>query len=375
MSHWNIYYTPEHSRHNPRIHSICGRQDAVEASDRGHPECASRIPPILRAIETTLGEEKFRMHFSTRQATIDELSQCHTREMIEFFSHCWERAQELHEDLEEVVPGTFPNYVKYEKPHFPTKDVLTQAGIFCVDTCTPVGEFSIECAKQAAAAAIDGARAMELDPSARCFVLTRPPGHHSCRGTNGGFCYLNSVSIATCELLTKLKKRNSVKLGAGKPRVAIVDLDYHHGNGTQDIFYESSEVAYFSIHAHPDFEFPHFSGMESERGFGDGEGYNFNFPQPEHASYDTHYRSTLDRIIEIIQSDGINPEMVVVSLGLDGLEGDTVGQYSLQPEDFGSMAKQLKGLGLPVFAILEGGYNKEKDRMGKATVSFLQNYL
>jgi acetoin utilization deacetylase AcuC-like enzyme len=172
------------------------------------------------------------------------------------------------------------------------------------------------------------------------YSLTRPPGHHAERFVFGGFCYFNNAAIAA-NYLSKYGK------------VAILDVDYHHGNGQQQIFYERADVMTVSIHGHPSFAYPYFSGFREEKGNGAGYGYNHNFPLKEELNGE-EYRATLSKALTVVRY--FRPEYLVVALGLDTAKGDPTGTWTLNTKDFYANGKMIAGLRLPTLFVQEGGY-------------------
>jgi acetoin utilization deacetylase AcuC-like enzyme len=234
-----------------------------------------------------------------------------------------------------VYPYVFPirNAAK------PPKMLSVRAGYYCIDTFTPLNlnaynaaRWGVNCTLTAADSILEGNRI--------AYVLTRPPGHHAERFVFGGFCYFNNAAIAA-NYLSKYGK------------VAILDLDYHHGNGQQQIFYERSDVLTISIHGHPSFAYPYFSGFREEKGKNDGFGYNYNFPLKEVIN-GIEYRETLEKTLRIIRK--FKPEFLIVALGLDTAKGDPTGTWILSPRDFYLNGKMLAGLKMPVLFVQEGGY-------------------
>lgn len=221
----------------------------------------------------------------------------------------------------------------------PPKELSVRAGYYCIDTFTPLNinaykaaRWGVNCALTAADSILEGNRI--------AYVLTRPPGHHAERFVFGGFCYFNNAAIAANYL-------------SRYGRVAILDMDYHHGNGQQQIFYDRSDVLTVSIHGHPSFAYPYFSGFTEEKGNGEGTGYNFNFPLKEVINGE-EYRETLSHALKIIRR--FKPDYLIICLGLDTSKGDPTGTWLLSPEDFlknGRMAGTMK---LPILVIQEGGY-------------------
>lgn len=178
------------------------------------------------------------------------------------------------------------------------------------------------------------------------FALSRPPGHHAGRNFSGGYCYLNNAAIAAGWLARQ-----------SQARVAILDIDYHHGNGTQQIFYEDERVAMFSIHADPSVEYPFYLGFADERGAGAGEGFNHNYPLPFGTAWDV-WSEALDNACRKIAALG--PAFVVVSLGVDTFERDPISRFRLRSDDYPKVGARIARLGLPTLFVMEGGYAVEE---------------
>ena len=174
------------------------------------------------------------------------------------------------------------------------------------------------------------------------FALCRPPGHHAGRSSMGGYCYLNNAAIAAQRLLEE-----------GAQRVTVLDIDYHHGNGTQEIFYQRRDVQVISIHADPRLAYPYFYGHANERGSGAGEDMNLNLPLPP----GTDFRAW--RVAFSTASSALAdyaPDALVVSLGVDTYQGDPISQFCLQKEDYPRIGDQIQKLGLSTLFVMEGGY-------------------
>ncbi|MCA1786344.1 MAG: GNAT family N-acetyltransferase [Desulfobacteraceae bacterium] len=208
-----------------------------------------------------------------------------------------------------------------------------------IDTFTPIHRNAYPAARAGVNAALTAATAV-LDGRRIAYALVRPPGHHAERRSFGGFCYLNNAAIAA----RYLREHG---------RVAIVDIDYHHGNGQQDIFYHRSDILTVSIHGHPEFAYPYFTGFEDEKGEGEGEGFNLNLPLEETIDGKA-YRSALAFALRRIA--GFEPDFLVVCLGLDTARNDPTGTWSLTPKDFFLNGRMIGDTGLPVLVIQEGGY-------------------
>ena len=203
---------------------------------------------------------------------------------------------------------------------------------------------------QAALTALDAVLAGERS----AFALCRPPGHHAGADYLGGYCYLNNAAIAA--------------EAAGR-RVAILDVDYHHGNGTQDIFYARGDVLFVSIHADPRMDYPYYWGHADEVGEGEGEGATLNLPLPrgtDLAAYRPALEAALARIADFA------PELLVVSYGADTFAGDPISHFTLQTADYATLAARIAALGLPTLIVMEGGY--AVDALGANVAAFLSGF-
>ena len=221
----------------------------------------------------------------------------------------------------------------------PPKELAVRAGYFCIDTFTPLHRNAWRAARGAVNCALTAADAL-LKGHRLAYALVRPPGHHAETRAFGGFCYLNSTAIAAQYL-------------AGRGRVAILDIDYHHGNGQQEIFYRRKDVLTISIHGHPRFAYPYFSGFEDERGEGEGAEFNRNYPLAEVIS-EEQYAAVLHRALGRIRS--FKATALVVALGLDTAKGDPTGTWSLRPKNFEENGRQIGLLRRPTLVVQEGGY-------------------
>jgi acetoin utilization deacetylase AcuC-like enzyme len=190
------------------------------------------------------------------------------------------------------------------------------------------------------------------------FALCRPPGHHAASDMYGGYCFINNAAVAAQAFIDQ---------GAG--RVAILDVDFHHGNGTQAIFYDRPDVMFLSLHGDPKDAFPYFLGYADESGSGNGEGFNFNFPMGPDTSF-TSWSSALDDACKKIANFG--PDALVISLGVDTFEHDPISFFKLSSDDFKRYGATIAKLKLPTLFIMEGGYAVEE--IGINTVNVLQGY-
>jgi acetoin utilization deacetylase AcuC-like enzyme/GNAT superfamily N-acetyltransferase len=309
--------------------------------ERGYIESPARVDRILKEIEKTgLVERLEPRHFG------DEfLKHVHDADFVGYLKRVCGRVPEG----ESVYPYVFPIRNAARKP----VDLPVRAGYYCIDTFTPLNAKAWPAARRAVDCALTAARTL-IDGGQLAYALVRPPGHHAERRVFGGFCYLNSAAVAAHDL-------------SRYARVAVLDLDYHHGNGTQDIFYERSDVLTASIHGHPRFAYPYFSGFADELGAGPGEGFNLNVPLPEHVD-GPRYREALGHVLRRIAR--FDPRFLVVALGLDTARDDPTGTWSLQPDDFREIGHAIGALGRAVLVVQEGGYNARN--LGPCARSFVE---
>jgi len=189
------------------------------------------------------------------------------------------------------------------------------------------------------------------------FALARPPGHHASNDVFGGYCYLNNVAIAAQWFVDQ----------GLKP--AILDIDYHHGNGTQSIFYRRADVLFCSLHGDPTFAYPHFLGFADETGEGGGEGANLNLPMPMYTQWAT-YAQALERALARIKSFG--PDVLLVSLGLDTFENDPISRFKLTKQDYLRIGEAIARARLPTLFAFEGGY--DLTALAEITVNTLEGF-
>jgi acetoin utilization deacetylase AcuC-like enzyme len=296
--------------------------------ERGYVESPVRVNTILKELERTgLFQNILPQYFPETH-----IKAVHDVQFVEYLKKVCSNLK----PGESVYPYVFPirNVAR------PPKELAVRAGYYCIDTFTPLTHNAYLAAKRAVDCALTGAQKI-LEGYRLAYALVRPPGHHAERRVFGGFCYLNSGAIAAQYL-------------SAYGKVAILDIDYHHGNGQQDIFYERSDVLTISIHGHPRFAFPYFSGFEDETGIGAGEGHNINIPLPENVD-GNRYRDVLNKALKRVA--GFQPRFLIVALGLDPEKKDPTGSWNLQSKDFETNGKMIGSLQLPTLVVQEGGYN------------------
>lgn len=253
----------------------------------------------------------------------------------------------------DAIPYAFP-LVRRQILGFERIDA--SLGQFGFDTATPIAEGTWESAYWSAQTALSALDAALAD--GRAFALCRPPGHHAGADYCGGYCYLSNAAIAA-----------EAAIASGTARVAILDVDYHHGNGTQDIFYARGDVAVASIHADPSTDYPFFWGRADETGEGTGEGANLNLPLARGTRW-SDYEPALERALEWLA--GFSPELLVVSFGADTWGGDPISHFRLDTADYRGIAKRIASLGLPTLIVMEGGYAVEA--LGTNVAEFLGGF-
>ena len=227
-------------------------------------------------------------------------------------------------------------------------------GQFGFDAATPIAAGTWTSAYWSAQSALSALAALADGGESLAFALCRPPGHHAGRDYFGGYCYLNNAAIAA---------RAAEAQGMGP--VAVLDVDYHHGNGTQDIFYEDGGVFFASIHADPRTDYPYFWGHAEERGAGAGEGTTFNQPLPRGTRW-TQYEAALGKALEAISAFGAR--MLIVSYGADTFANDPISHFALTTDDMQRIGSGIATLGLPTLTVMEGGYDVAA--LGRNVVTF-----
>ena len=210
-----------------------------------------------------------------------------------------------------------------------------------MDNGTPMAEGTWDAAKAGADAAASAAARVAKGARA-AFCCTRPPGHHAGPDFMGGYCFINNAAVAAQWLLNH-----------GSSRVALLDVDYHHGNGTQSIFYNSADVLFISIHGDPRTEYPLYLGHADEMGEGEGAGFNLNLPLAAGTTAEKWFGALEQACVRIAQYQA---DTLVVSLGLDAFEGDPISRFALKTSDFTRLGERFAVLGLPTVFVLEGGY-------------------
>ncbi|MBA3740124.1 MAG: histone deacetylase family protein [Chloroflexi bacterium] len=288
----------------------------------------------------------------------DPIAAVHDLELIDLVEHAWTDAvADGHDPRYPLLPDTF--LLREYARRMPLDQLPTgrhdRLGAYCFDTATPIVAGTTAAARAAvdiALTAVD--RVLAGEPLV--YGLCRPPGHHAGRNLIGGYCFYNNAAIVAQSLVAR-----------GAQRVAVLDVDFHHGNGTQQIFWERGDVMYVSLHGDPRGSYPYYSGYATERGAEAGDGATLNLPLP--AGTDGHtYLGALDEALDAISAFGADAPLVV-SLGFDTYHADPICNLALQTDDFARIGSRIAGLDMPLVALQEGGYAVEA--LGANAVAFL----
>lgn len=327
-----VIMAPRHAGHSPAVEVQCGR--ALPAFDT-----TQRMTSILDQLSAEDGVAlREPAHFGTQP-----IERVHDPELLRFLARAWDEAQAPGDGIEAIFADTFL-HAKLRAAFGPMPEAGRLAGDFgrfCFDTITAIGPLTWAAATASVDTALTAAGEL-LAGSDLAVGLCRPPGHHVTRDLFGGGCYLNNAAITAQWLLDQ-----------GTSRVAILDLDFHHGNGSQAVFYDRADVLYASAHGNPARWYPFFTGWPEETGAGAGLGYNQNVLLPPRVDGD-RYLALLSGLLEGVSSRRC--DAVVVSLGFDTAEGDISGDATLHGADYRRVGAEVASLGLPVVAVLEGGY-------------------
>jgi acetoin utilization deacetylase AcuC-like enzyme len=336
--------TPDHADHDPPHEFLDG--ELIPAFES---------PARAEIIRSALEQAELGPLLPPEPHGIGPLQAVHREDYLHFLETIYERWVAYGATPKAVIPSTFAA----RWMNRPSNDPLGAPGYYLFDGSAPIIATTYRVARQAADAALTGADLL-LRGERSAYALCRPPGHHAGTNMGGGYCYLNNAAIAAQAL------RNRAD------RVAVLDIDFHHGNGTQQIFYERDDVLVVSIHGDPTINYPYFAGFADETGSGAGEGYNINLPltSPDDATY----LDTLAKAHAAIQA--FQPGFLVVSAGLDTYIGDPVAEngtgFLLSQAAYPQIGAAIAALGLPTLFVQEGGYGISA--LGENVVALLQGF-
>ena len=312
-------------------------------------EKPSRMEFILKQLK----QKQFTEIYAPDDYGLDPLTQLHDPGYVEFLAEAWGLWQQAGYAGEAMTTCWPARRMSQRKP----TDIDGLLGYYCLAAETSITDGTYQAAVSSANVAISGAELLNKGELS-AFSLCRPPGHHAAIDMFGGYCFFNNAGLAAQHLLNQ-----------GAQRVSILDVDYHHGNGTQDIFYGRDDVQFISIHAHPAQEFPHFLGYADELGMGKGEGFNINYPLYRGAIFEQWLEPFQDACKKISH---YSPDALIISLGVDTFEDDPISYFKLQSDDFTTYGSYLADLNLPTLFVMEGGYAVEE--IGINTVNVLTGF-
>lgn len=333
-------YADDHKLH-------CGLLDPRGDEWGPSAECPERANNVLEVIR----EQEFGTLMGPTVFDESRITRIHAADYVQFLKDVWPEWLASDEKGANARPETFvgPGMRRAD-----TECIAGKLGRYSFDATTPFVEGSWQAIRTSANIALTGAELLQ-GGERQAFALCRPPGHHATVDYCGGYCYLNNTALAVQSLLD-----------GGATKIAVLDVDYHHGNGTQSVFYERNDVLTVSLHADPRLEYPFFVGFADEPGNGAGHGFNINYPLPFGTDWDKYAVALADALDQVRR---LEPDALVVALGLDTFVGDPTTHFGIRTEDYVQMGSLIASLGRPTLVVLEGGYSVE--HIGINTVRFL----
>lgn len=339
------YFSPQHELHDPAYEFFRGERVRCF-------ESPSRADFVLREV-IARGHTVRSPQADSRQL----LRQIHTARYLAFLETAWEQWTALSPDnaATQPFPSVWP--VRTLRSDIEPANFTARLGLYSMDSGSPMVQGTWAAAKAGADAAASAADTICSGEPA-VFCATRPPGHHAGADFMGGYCFLNNAAVAAQALVA-----------GGCTRIAILDVDYHHGNGTQSIFYDRADVLVASIHGDPATEYPFYLGHADEIGVGPGEGCNLNLPLAAGSTVEQWFAALEVACSRIVRH---RADALVVSLGLDTFAGDPISRFALRTDDFLVLGARIKRLGLPAVFVLEGGYSAAE--LGVNAVNVLDGF-
>ena len=336
-------YSDQHYGQNARAELIDGQLMPPVETPR-------RAEQVLAEVEgASLGPVISPSHFD-----LAPVIRVHDAAYVAFLETAWADWVAEHGDCD-ALPLNWP--IRTMRSDRVPEVIDGKLSYYSFDAGTPLTSGTWQAITAAANVALTGQQQLQAGKAA-AFALCRPPGHHAGVDFFGGYCFFNNAAIAAQALRD-----------GGAERIAIFDVDYHHGNGTQAIFYDRSDILFVSIHADPSQEYPYFSGYCDEQGSGVGSGYTHNYP----LRWGTDWRRYAEALAAAGQQiERFAPDALVVSLGVDTFAGDPISRFRLQGHDFVTLGEAIAGLRCPTLFVMEGGY--ALDTLGSNIVSVLQGF-
>ncbi len=336
-------FSEDHRLHFPQA-ELCGGE-LVTPFER-----PSRVEYVLQR----LGETKLGDIIAPDPLDMTPVRKIHAPDYLDFLRDCWGEWKAEGMGGEIIAVSIPPRRMHQNRV---PRNIDGKVGYYCMASETAITG-TTWLAAQASCSVAQSAQRLVSRGERAAFALCRPPGHHASRDQYGGYCFLNNAAVAA-----------QMFLDDGAKRVAVLDIDFHHGNGTQDIFYDRGDVLFLSIHGQPEDAFPYHLGYADETGAGAGEGFNGNYPLPPGTAY-PRWAEALDHALGRIRDHGA--EAVVVSLGTDAYKDDPISFFKLDTPDFVDAGRRIATLGLPTLFVMEGGYAIEA--VGLNAVGVLEGF-
>jgi acetoin utilization deacetylase AcuC-like enzyme len=338
----DVVFTEAHRSHDPERELVMGREVGVYET----PARAEQVAAALRASGHAFAD--------LTEHGRGPVEAVHDRAFVDHLERAWDEWSELGW-THPIVPDTIAMSRLLDAPLAPPAGVRGRTGYYVFDTATPMVAGTYPAARAAADCALTAADRL-LSGARSAFALCRPPGHHAGTDFAGGYCFLNNAAVAAAYLRDR----------SGAERVAFLDLDFHHGNGTQQIFWDDRRTLTISLHGDPDRQYPYYTGRASERGGPGADGANLNLPLPagvDGNAYGEVVRGAADRVA------AFDPTWLVVPLGMDTFVDDPLGDFALRSDDYAAIGATVAALGLPTLVVMEGGYAVEA--LGPNVAAFL----
>ena len=327
--------------HNPLHHLHQGREEMFRGRLVPCQETAQRLDHVLAELQRR-GIAPLRTPVGVGTDLDAALAQIHTPRYLHFIEHAWREwvALDTRNAERDALPSVWP--APGMRFDVLPENFAARLGLFAFDAGTPLTAGTWRAARAGAACALQAAQAVSGGTTRAAFALSRPPGHHAGADFFGGYCFLNNAALAAQTL-----RDHSAQ------RVAVLDVDYHHGNGTQAVFYARDDVLTVSIHGDPMTEYPFFLGHADERGAGAGTGFNLNLPLPRGTGF-VRWREALRVGLDAV--DKFGADALVVALGVDTFEGDPISGFKLRSADYLQVGRDIASAKLPTVFVFEGGY-------------------
>jgi acetoin utilization deacetylase AcuC-like enzyme len=332
-------YSDRHLRHDVTHETILGEEIPAY-------EVAERAERIREALESDGG---FDIGGPTDHG-LEPILAVHDEGFVRFLETCWSEVRRQGIERNALIPDTWPNPAMFDgmgeeavAQLRASAAIAGRAGWYGLDSSTPLVEGTYDAARASVDVALTTAD-LVLGGETAAYGLCRPPGHHAARALYAGYCFFNNAAIAA----------DAIVRATGE-RVGILDVDFHHGNGTQQIFWRRGDVRYVSLHGDPDRQYPYYLGREVELGEGEGRGENLNLPLPA-GTDDDAYLAVLDRALDALLA--VPGSVIVVSLGFDTFTLDPLGDFALTAEGYHEAGRRVAATGRRLAILQEGGYHR-----------------